>query len=203
MHRVLLYLHGFLSSPGSQKAQQLKAYVAEHDAAVKVLVPALDDHPVRALQQATAAVGACAPARIGVVGSSLGGFWATHLANAFGLRAVLVNPAVDPHLLLAGMSGTHQNPYTGKQIEINHALVEACRQLQVTPAEPKRFWLLLQTADEILDYRQALQRYQGARITLEPGGSHAFDGFERYLGAILDFLFADEDGRVIAPCPPC
>ncbi|MDF2180385.1 alpha/beta fold hydrolase [Aliiglaciecola sp. CAU 1673] len=203
LNNVLIYLHGFLSSPQSLKAQQLSAYVRQYHPDINLLVPPLDDIPTKALDQAEQALRPYLGARIGLVGSSMGGFLATHLANRFELNAVLVNPAVDPDLLLENMTGTHQNPYSGQRVEVTKALVNQLRDMRVEPKHPRRLWLLQQEGDETLDYRWAIKRYQDCQLTLEPGGCHAFSGFERYLSAIIEFLFDHEACQGIAPQAPC
>ncbi|WP_457595481.1 YqiA/YcfP family alpha/beta fold hydrolase, partial [Hydrogenimonas sp.] len=127
--------------------------------------------------------------RVGLVGSSLGGFYATVLALKYDLRAVLVNPSVKPYETLAPYAGSVTNFHDLSSFEWSPRHIESLRRLDPGAiGRPENFFLLLQSGDETLDYRVAQKRFAGARIVVEEGGSHAFEGFERYLEAIEAFL---------------
>lgn len=187
---TLIYLHGFLSSGGSAKAGQLASYLAAERPDICYERPTLPDTP----REAWAAVCDCIDGRlshgpVGLIGSSLGGFWATCAADHFSLPAVVVNPAVHPQLLLQHFLGEQTNPYTGQRFTLvaDHMQVLAGLD-RVTPAHPERLWLLQQSGDEVLDYRVAIDYYRASRVTLEAGGNHAFTGFERHCPEIVRFL---------------
>ncbi|QXB55556.1 YqiA/YcfP family alpha/beta fold hydrolase [Aeromonas sp. FDAARGOS 1415] len=193
MTSVLLYLHGFNSSPGSAKAQQMAAWVAEHRPDIEVVIPAQPNTPVQAwaaIEQTLAELQARhgEGLRLGAVGSSLGGFMATRVSEFYGCRAALINPAVRPHELLCDYLGPQTNPYTNEQFELLPAHMDELRALAVPVTAPERLWILQQQDDEVLDYRKALQEYAFARLSLECGGNHAFVGFERYPAQIIRFL---------------
>lgn len=182
----ILYVHGFLSSPQSAKARQLQVWATEH-AGLRIHVPALPLDPVAALAVLETAVRGC-DSPPGLIGSSLGGFYANILAARHGLRAVLVNPAVHPHLLLAQHLGTTRNHHTGETAELTPAHVAVLEQLETPPAHPERLWVLLETGDETLDYRQAERFYAACTVDVKDGGSHFYDGFVERLPAIVEFL---------------
>lgn len=193
MKSVLLYLHGFNSSPGSAKAQQMAAWVAEHRPDIEVIIPAQPNTPAaawvaieRCIEDAKARHGDSL--RLGAVGSSLGGFMATRVAERHGCRAALINPAVRPHELLQDYLGPQINPYTDERYELLPAHMDELRALAVPVTAPERLWILQQQEDEVLDYRKALDEYRFARLSLECGGNHAFVGFERYPAQIVHFL---------------
>ena len=125
--------------------------------------------------------------RIGLIGSSLGGFYASFLAERFDLRAVQVNPAIQPYDLLERYRGENQNPYTGEQFTVDEQFVRSLRDIEVTPS-PERYLLLTQTGDETLDFQRGVDWYKGCEQIVEQGGDHAFQGFERHLPKIMDFL---------------
>jgi len=192
---IFVYLHGFLSSPRSVKAQQLLAFARAHEAALDCRVPELPEEPALALAAADAAVRAAraGSASVGILGSSLGGFYATVLAERYGLRAVLINPSVLPQLrfgeFVRSSNGEMVNPYSGRRFHLGEHDVEALAAM--TPEKLTaldKYWLLAQMGDEVLDYRDAVAYYAGCRQTIEPGGDHQFQGFERYLPAIANFL---------------
>ncbi len=190
MQPSLVYLHGFNSSAASAKACQLGAYLAVARPDIQYRVPTLPDTPTAAwhmicsLLETLTAQGPC-----GLIGSSLGGFWATCAAERFHLPAVLVNPAVHPQQLLQHYLGEQINPYTGVRylLEPQH-MAELAALDSEAPSAPERLWLLQQAGDEVLDYRQAVDYYRACPTTLEAGGCHAFNGFERYCPEIVRFL---------------
>lgn len=187
---TLIYLHGFQSSGGSAKAGVLGDYLALSRPDIRYLTPTLPDTPAAAWNAVSACVvSALASGPVGVIGSSLGGFWATVVAEQFALPAVLVNPAVHPHTLLRHFLGEQVNPYTGARFTLVPDHMQELAALdRTTLNHPERLWLLQQQGDEVLDYRVAIDYYRASRVTLETGGSHAFTGFERYCPEIVNFL---------------
>lgn len=193
MKPVLLYLHGFNSSPGSAKAQQMADWVARHRPDIELLIPAQPNTPAAAwaaieqtIEEAVARHGQ--RLRLGAVGSSLGGFMATRVSELYGCRAALINPAVRPHELLCDYLGPQTNPYTDERYELLPLHMDELQGLAVTVTAPGRLWILQQQEDEVLDYRKTLAEYRFARLSLECGGNHAFMGFERYPAQIVRFL---------------
>lgn len=190
-HPALVFIHGFQSSPQSEKARQIGADLARRYPRVRYVVPRLCFEPraafaiiERALDD-LAAGGCAAPT---LVGSSLGGFYATVLAERRGLRAALVNPAVRPDLLLQRFLGPITNPYTGEQYVFGAADVAAYRALDLDRlSRPQDFLVLLQTGDETLDWRLAAEKYADCSVLKQVGGSHAFDNFEDVLPLIYRF----------------
>lgn len=192
-HR-LLYLHGFNSSPQSSKAQLLRVYMDERGMSDQLVIPALPPVPAEAMSQLISWFEANQKeATIAVAGSSLGGFYATHLAERFGCKTVLINPAVRPHVLLKKYLGDNTNYHTDESWVLNESHIEQFRTLNVASiSHPERYLLLLQTGDETLDYRQALEKYQGCQLVLEEGGDHSFSGFKNHIAQILKFCGIDE-----------
>jgi predicted esterase YcpF (UPF0227 family) len=122
-----------------------------------------------------------------LVGSSLGGFYATHLGEKDGLRAVLLNPAVRPGRDLESYLGIQRNLYTGEEYELTREHVETWRRLDVATVHPERYLLIVETGDEVLDYREAVAKYAGARQVIVQGGDHALKSFPEHLPLILEF----------------
>lgn len=188
MEPVLYYLHGFNSSPASWKAQALGRFLRERQLPVEYRVPRLPfvpDEVIALLEQELAGL---SDRQVALLGSSMGGFYATCMAERFGLDAVLINPAVHPHELLRAYLGENANFHDGEINVLDERHIEQLQALEVPLHNPGRFWVLVQCGDETLDYRLATARYRESRLSIEPGGSHGFDHFERHIPAILAFL---------------
>ncbi|GAB3383619.1 alpha/beta fold hydrolase [Spongiibacter taiwanensis] len=191
MSAALVYLHGFISSPQSHKAVQMGEYLKSHHPDIHYAVPALGDTPDQAYERGSKAVMDCLARhdKVGLIGSSMGGFLSTVLAERFGLRAVLINPVVRPQHLVEKFIGEHHNPYTGSRFSLDSHHVDILTSLYLPAlAAPQNYWALLQEGDETLDYRWAEDYYQHSKLTVEPGGDHAFQGFERYFHRVVEFL---------------
>jgi predicted esterase YcpF (UPF0227 family) len=183
---MILYLHGFTSGPQSHKAQALGARMRERGLGDKFLSPQLPASPRQAIALASGLIATHGVST--VVGSSLGGYYSTYLAETFALKAVLVNPAVVAHLALKDYVGPQRWLYTNEAFEFTLEHVEELRAIDVpAPSHPQRFWLLVEEGDETLDYRHAVSRYQGARQTILPGGDHSFTRWNDYLDPIIEF----------------
>ncbi|EGU48829.1 esterase YqiA [Vibrio ichthyoenteri ATCC 700023] len=187
---LLLYIHGFNSSPLSHKANVMKQYCAQHRPDIKVVIPQLPCFPQQAAEHLISLIEQYQPDyHIGLVGSSLGGYMSTWLNAQFGFKAVLVNPAVKPYELLMDYLGEQENPYTHEHYVLHEHHIDELKALDaVQLSNPSDFWLLQQTEDEVLDYRQAVAKYALAKQTVEQGGDHSFVEFERYPQQIIEFL---------------
>ncbi len=184
---MIVYLHGFNSSPASGKAKVLGEYMGSLGRQADYLCPALPNSPGAAIAQVEADL-AHLEGPVTLVGSSLGGFYATHLAEKHGWKAVLVNPAVHAHTLLQSALGPQTNWHTGeKWVLTGQHLAELAAMDVQAITRPERYLLLAQTGDEVLDYRDAVAYYAGATHIIEDGGDHGFAGFERHFQTILDF----------------
>jgi len=194
---MIIYLHGFRSAPASIKAQALRARMIDRGLADRFWCEQLPVSPRAAIELAETEIARARAAGLAptVVGSSLGGYYATWLAERHDLRAVLVNPAVVAPLSLEAYVGTQTNLYTGETFDFTGAHIDELRALEV-PAitQPERYWLLAETGDEVLDYRHAVQKYAGARQTVLEGGDHGFSRWNDYLDAVIAFAGLDAGG---------
>ncbi len=185
---MIVYLHGFISSPQSHKATLLRDYLNQQGRGAEWLCPQIPPYPADAAALLSDCLAPLAGQRLCLVGSSLGGYYALHLAERLDCRAVLVNPAIRPYELLQKYLGEQRNPYTGTTFTLGPQHMQQLRELEVPSiSRPQRYWLLTQTGDEVLDARQGIAKLAGARQTVIEGGDHAFTGFESWLAAITGF----------------
>jgi predicted esterase YcpF (UPF0227 family) len=190
----LLYLHGFRSSPQSMKAQKMAAIVAQRHPAVHWWCPQLPPSPEAALRGVMDTIAGW-PLQAGyeslaVVGSSLGGFYATAVAERTGCKAVLLNPAVEPARDLAryiGEQTTWQNP--DEHFFFEPRFVDELKSQHAGPLKaPQNYLAFIAKGDEVLDWREMAGRYAGAHLRVLEGGDHALSDFDTHLPEILDFL---------------
>ncbi|MDP6969405.1 MAG: YqiA/YcfP family alpha/beta fold hydrolase [Gammaproteobacteria bacterium] len=189
MVKHIVYLHGFNSSPLSTKAQQFVAAMAQDYPQVQVYVPHLSTWPAQAMQEVVSMVQEL-DGDVAFVGSSLGGFYATWLAHKFATKAVLINPAVRPDLLLQDMLGPQSSYHTDDgEYDLTVTHLDQLANLLVDPlTDADKLLVLLQTADETLDYREAANWYAASHLDIEQGGSHAYDNFPQRIPQIMLFV---------------
>ena len=192
---TIVYLHGFRSSPASVKATKLGAAVAALPQKVRptLIIPELTHRPAEAMAAIDDLAAAVDPARLAFIGSSLGGFYAMVAAERHGARAVLLNPALQPDRELRAYVGRQVNLYTGTEFEVTHDDLDDLRALRPQRiTDPNRYFLLVQTGDEVLDYRLAVDFFGGARQFVQGGGDHGFQDFTAQIPPILRFCGVSE-----------
>lgn len=186
----LLYLHGFRSSPQSAKARQMAAYVQQHHPQVTFWAPQLPPSPRAAMALVAQGIAQWPRASMAVVGSSLGGFYASWVAQQMACPSVMLNPAVHPARDLARYIGEQTSWHD--PAERFFFLPEYIGELQVLdmngrpPAAPEM--AIIAKGDEVLDWREMTARYPAAQVTLLEGGEHALLTFADHLPAVARFL---------------
>lgn len=189
MHHII-YLHGFLSSPLSVKAQITKNYLKKHYPSVNFHCLQLSGNIYQTRRQVDALVSTIPQDELRFIGSSMGGFLSTYALEKYGGKAVLINPAVKPHELLVEYLGMHVNPYSGERFFIHTEHLNALQDIaQCIIKQPDKYMVLLQTGDATLDYRQAREKYALSHLHIEEGGDHSFVDYEMWLPKIIDFLW--------------
>ena len=183
---MLLYLHGFNSSPQSHKARVLGRYMESLGRASDYACPELPYSPKAAIAHIEKLMSSQS-APVSLVGSSLGGYYATYLGEKHGCRSALINPAVDPQIGLRAYLGPQKNLYTGEPYELTSGHLRELEDLWCAHPTPERYLLIVETGDEVLDYRRALARYAGAEQIVVPGGDHSLKSFPQHLSRILGF----------------
>ena len=181
---LYLYIHGFGSSGRGQKALLFKKYFgAQH-----FFAPSLPYIPSLAIETLEGMISHLRPYHdITLIGSSLGGYYASYLASKFDLKAVLINPSVFPYKTLAKNIGMNQSYHDSSDYAFIQAHIDSLKAYEVTQIDLTKFMVLLQKGDEVLDYQEAKKRYQGCLLVIEEGGSHSFDGIEGHFDAICSF----------------
>jgi predicted esterase YcpF (UPF0227 family) len=186
--KTIVYLHGFISSPQSKKAVMLGDYLANVVSSVGYRVPQLHHRPARAMDEVEAACAGIEPADLTLVGSSLGGFYATLAAERLGCRAALLNPAVHPHAHFERYLGPQRNLYTGEEFELTRGHIDELRALDLAAiTRPQRYWLFVETGDVVLDYRDAVAFYKGALHTIVRGGDHTLVSFPEHVPELVEW----------------
>jgi predicted esterase YcpF (UPF0227 family)/predicted GNAT family N-acyltransferase len=196
---MILYLHGFRSSPDSSKARQLEAALQGRGLAPVWRCPQLPASPAAALRLALSIARTADPADpadphgLTLMGSSLGGFYATWLAERLGCRAVLLNPVVHAARDLATQVGMHRSFHHDEPFEFLPGYVDELARAEADIPVltcPGRYFLLAATGDEVLDWREMRARYAGSRQRIIQGSDHGLSDFERWLPEVLDFALA-------------
>jgi predicted esterase YcpF (UPF0227 family) len=186
----ILYLHGFRSSPLSTKARMLEQHVREHWPQVHWWCPQLPPSPRAAMEMVGRGVSGWPAATTGVIGSSLGGFYAAHVAQTLGCRGVLLNPAVHPARDLAGAIGEQTLWHRPEdRFLFEPGFVAELRALESgPPAHPENLFAVIAKGDEVLDWREMAAFCQGARIKLLEGGDHGLADFRNHIDEVFAFL---------------
>jgi predicted esterase YcpF (UPF0227 family) len=186
----LLYLHGFRSSPQSAKARQVAGRVAARHPGVTWWCPQLPASPREAMALVMDGIAAWPASRMAVVGSSLGGFYATHVAQARACKAVLLNPAIDPARDLAKYIGEQTAWHDpNERFYFEPRFVDELRTLQCSElTDPARYFAVIAKGDEVLDWREMAGRYPGAHIKLLEASDHALSDFDDHIDEVFAFL---------------
>jgi predicted esterase YcpF (UPF0227 family) len=190
----LLYLHGFRSSPRSFKAERLRAWLAAHRPALHWWCPQLPPSPREAMALVEDGLAAWPAGRFAVCGSSLGGFYATVVAERHGCRAVVINPAVDPARDLAAYIGEQTAWHDPtERFFFRPEYVDQLRALEVPSiTHPQRTLAIIAQGDELLDWREMSTRYAACHQHVVEGSDHALSDFDHHLPRLLAFLGLDE-----------
>ncbi|MBL8363097.1 MAG: esterase [Rubrivivax sp.] len=186
----LLYLHGFRSSPRSFKAERLAAWLAQHRPGVTWWCPQLPPSPREAMAMVDERTAGWPRDTRAVVGSSLGGYYASVVAGRHGGRCVVINPAVEPARDLARHVGELTAFHDPTQrFEFRAEYLDELRAMRpAVPAHPERTLAIIAKGDELLDWREMSARHAGARLRLIEGSDHALSDFDDHLPALLEFL---------------
>lgn len=185
---MILYLHGFRSSPLSFKARLIAQRMQALGRSAEYRYPQLPASPRAAIALAAGIAGEVAPDQLTLIGSSLGGYYATWLAEHLGCRAVLLNPAIKPPLDLEKYVGVTTAYHSDEPFEFKREYVDELKAFAVEKiTRPERYLLIAATGDELLDWREMVAHYPGAQQCVIEGSDHGISDFDQYLDRVLAF----------------
>ena len=187
---LFIYIHGFNSSPDSFKANCFNEFIRQKHPEDQFICPKLSDLPDKAVKTVSQLIKQKSSySEVSLIGSSLGGFYATWFAEQYHLKAVLINPAVNPQVLLLDYLGKNKNFYTGEEYEFTPQHIKQLDKVSVNRIKaPEHLMVLIQTGDEVLDYKLAQEKYTDSVLIVEEGGDHSFQHFEKHCESIYQFL---------------
>jgi predicted esterase YcpF (UPF0227 family) len=191
---MIVYLHGFRSSPASRKAVMLRERLAALGHEADFRCPALPASPRAAAGIALAATEGTPPESLALIGSSLGGFYATWVAERVGCRAALLNPAIDPARDLEAHVGRQPVYFSDDEIDFRPEFLAELRALETPVTRLERYFLLAATGDSVIDYRTMLAKYVGARQHVIEGSNHELTDFASYIDEVLAFCGITPEG---------
>ncbi|MCD6027682.1 MAG: hypothetical protein K0R08_2201 [Solimicrobium sp.] len=185
---MILYLHGFRSSPSSFKAQLIADFLQRTGRGTEYICPQLPTSPKLAIKNLTTLCSTINSAELTLVGSSLGGYYATYLAEHFSCRAVLLNPAVKPSRDLASYVGVTTQYHTDEVIEFKQKYVHELALYEIEKiTKPERYFLIAATGDEVLNWEEMVTHYPGAQQHVIQGSNHGISEFEQYIAQVVAF----------------
>jgi uncharacterized protein len=182
---MIIYIHGFGGTGQGVKATIFRDNVKDQ----KVLAPTLSylpDHAIDTLEQIIESI--LPYEEVSLVGSSLGGFYSIYLADKYDLKATLINPSTKPWITLQKVIGQALNYGDLSTFEWNEGHIKMLLKYEVKSPDPKKYLLLTQTGDELLDYKVAVEYLKGSQQVVVEGGDHSFVDFEKYIDTILEFF---------------
>ena len=186
MH-LIVYLHGFKSSPSSNKAVLTQSALLQY-AGVQWYCPQLSPSPKLAMQEVCNHIQKQTYQKISVIGSSLGGYYATYLAEKFACKASLLNPAIEPARDLEKYIGEQKTWQGDDSFYFKPEYIHELKELYVSQIKhPERYQLLVAKGDEVLDWKEMVAKYPGSSQIILEGGDHAISDYPEHLSEILRF----------------
>lgn len=187
--KCVVYIHGFNSSSASFKAGVLEKELGAIGLAMKFFCPDLHHVPSKAIKVIHETIADYRTQDVVLVGSSLGGFYASYLTSVFGYQSILINPAIQPHVGLSDYLGTQKNLYSGVEYEFTDQHLRELEGMYITDFDHiEKAFLIHTTGDELLDWKIAMRRYEGAKRLIVQGSDHGFSNFADYVEVVSDYI---------------
>ncbi|MFA5461161.1 MAG: YqiA/YcfP family alpha/beta fold hydrolase [Sulfurimonas sp.] len=185
---MIIYIHGFGGSAEGSKAKAFREYFKSIDESF--IAPSLSyvpDLAMRTLEDLIESYGS----NVKLIGSSLGGYYAIYLAQKYSVQAVLLNPSIFPYKTLKGSLGMAPNFYDGSSFEWNEKHLDMLKNYETNQIDKHKLMLFTQTGDELLNYKEGVEKLSGCRMIVEEGGSHGFDGIEKHFETVNEFFCSE------------
>jgi len=195
---MVIIIHGFGSAGLGGKAMIFREYFKKQN--ISCIAPSLSYVPELAMDTLEQLIELC-DEEITLIGSSLGGYYSIYLAEKYGLKAILINPAIYSNKTLKkaiNMSGLAPNYYDNSQFSWTQQHVDMLKKYSVNRVQNGKYLLFLQKGDDVLDYRDAIDKLPNAKMVIEEGGTHQFEGIERFFPLIEEFI----ENKVLISNPP-
>ena len=184
---MIIYIHGFGSSGEASKAKMLRAYCQENK--IRFIAPSLPTIPDLAIKTLSELIESYQDNEpVHLMGSSLGGYYSLYLSDKYNLKAVLINPAINAPETLKRAIGHGVSYYDNSTYEWNESHLDMLESYEIEEPNLENLLVLLQKGDEVLDYEEAQDVLEGAKMVVEEGGNHSFEGLDRHLESIKRFF---------------
>ena len=170
------------------KAKLTKQFFRKYYPDIVFHCPQIVSHPTGAIAQLTEIIESAKEDNWLLMGSSLGGYFSTYLSEKYHLPAVLINPAIQPYLLLNDYIGQQTNPYTQEIYHVEPDHMDQLKALERKKIVQNNYLVMVQTGDEVLDYRLAVEKFAHAELIVQQGGDHSFVNYEQMLPQIAQFF---------------
>lgn len=176
------------------KALDSQGYFLQHYPKINFHCPQLASSPEAVIKQLTELIESEEKSAANtehhwvVMGSSLGGYFSTYIAEKYRLKAVLINPAVKPYELLLDYLGEQTNPYTEEVYQVEHHYIDALKRIEQKIISKNNYLVMVQTGDEVLDYQQAVDKYCDCQLIVQADGDHSFIDYAKMLPKIAMFF---------------
>ena len=188
MSKTILYFHGFASSSDSNKAKIISSYISKISPNTKLIIPDLDNNFKKAISQIELLI-KNSNESISFVGSSLGGYFAAYFAGILNTKAILINPAIPPLKGFDIYLGENKNYSTGERFHIKKEDISFLRGLSTKEyLNQENTLILMESGDEVLQYKETSKFFKGCYIDIVFGGSHSYESMEKKLKKISNFL---------------
>jgi predicted esterase YcpF (UPF0227 family) len=188
MSKTILYFHGFASSSNSNKAKILKKYISKNYKNAEIIIPDIDNNFKLAVNQIHDLIDN-AKHPIVFIGSSLGGYYASYFSSKFKTKSVLINPAIPPLKDFEMYLGENENYSTGKKFIITPEDIRYIRKMSYKKySNAENTYVLLESGDEVLNYKEAAKYFSGSYLDIIYGGSHSYESLDEKLKNIVNFI---------------
>lgn len=189
---LVVYLHGFRSSPRSSKAVMTGDAIqsmSTEDNPIDWYCPQLTASPRESMDMVERYIENSQHDRLVVIGSSLGGYYANYLAEKYGCKGVALNPAVRAPKELASHVGMLTSYDTGEPYDFRPEYIDQLKDLQIEAiSNPSRYFLMAAKGDELLDWQEMVEFYKGAEQLVLEGSDHGISEYSDHLPKVLNFI---------------